>query len=189
MLLLLPQWVEMNSKGVFKFTHDIFSIFVQKLISCFLKGPMLSNYSRVPNRVRFIIYNDFSHDYDLFLTDYDLTWHYSLPIKGGYVYLFRQKISWLRLFDILHQFSTLEYDKNYERKWKSKKKIWCTIYRNILEYFLKCCCIKIRMVRQKLFQLIVAIKGETRRGRRTKKSAKIRRKNQFSNGHIEIRPG
>ena len=116
MLLLLPQWVEMNSKGVFKFTHDIFSIFVQKLISCFLKGPMLSNYSRVPNRVRFIIYNDFSHDYDLFLTDYDLTWHYSLPIKGGYVYLFLQKKSHGYVY------STLEYDKNYEMKWKSKKK-------------------------------------------------------------------
>ena len=142
---------------------------------------MLSNYSRVPNRVRFIIYNDFSHDYDLFLTDYDLTWHYSLPIKVGYVYLFLQKKSHGYVY------STLEYDKNYEMKWKSKKKkIWCTIYRNILEY---CCCIKIRMVRQKLFQLIVAIEGETRRGRRTKKSAKIRRKNQFSNGHIEIRPG
>ena len=111
MLLLLPQWVEMNSKGVFKFTHDIFSIFVQKLISCFLKGPMLSNYSRVPNRVRFIIYNDFSHDYDLFLTDYDLTWHYSLPIKGGYVYLFLQKKSHGYVY------STLEYDKNYEMKW------------------------------------------------------------------------
>ena len=77
---------------------------------------MLSNYSRVPNRVRFIIYNDFSHDYDLFLTDYDLTWHYSLPIKGGYVYLFLQKKSHGYVY------STLEYDKNYEMKWKSKKK-------------------------------------------------------------------
>ena len=183
----------MNSKGVFKFTHDIFSIFVQKLISCFLKDPMLSNYSvysRVPNRLRFIIYNDFSHDYDLFLTDYDLIWHYSLPIKRWlHLFISAKKIPWLRLFDILRQFSTLEYDKNYEMKWKSTKKIWCTIYRNILECFWKRCCIKIRMVRQKLFQLIVAIEGETRRGRRTKKSAKIRRKNQFSNGHIEIRPG
>ena len=180
-------------------TYYIFSIFVQKLISCFFERSKLK--CRIGSGLLFTMIFPMTTTF-FWLTD--LIWHYSLPIKGGYVYLFWQRKShgypYSTFFLNSAHLSALEYDKNYEMKWKSVLKVsfgwkicfWFLltfIYRNILECFWKRSCIKIRIVLQKLFQLIVAIEGETRRGRLTKKSAKIRRKNQFSNGHIEIRPG